>query len=59
MMLVSTLAGRRNKRAADDDARVIVGDVGELQAAGDVADGEHAPVGRLQAGVDLDPACAS
>ena len=42
--------------AADDDAGVIVGDVGELRAADHVADGEHARVGGHEALVHLDAA---
>ena len=42
------------QRVADDDACVIAGHVRELVAADDVADREHALVGRAQAVVDLD-----
>src|SRR6185295_15624558 len=44
------------QQAADDDAGVVVGNVGELRAADDVADGQHAAVRGCEPLAHLDAA---
>ena len=50
------LHGQAKQRVPDDEAGMIVGEVGELPPARDVADGIDAPVGGLEPLVDDDPA---
>ena len=52
--LAAGLGWQAEQDPADDDTGMIVGDVRELQAARDIADGIHAPVGRAQVGADRD-----
>ncbi len=47
------LCREAEERVADDEACVIVGDVGELQAADDIADRKDALVCGAQAVVDI------
>jgi hypothetical protein len=50
------LGGQAEQGVADDDAGVVIGDMRELQRAGDVADREHALVRGAQAPIDRDAA---
>ena len=54
--VVVHLGRQGEERVADDDAGVIAGHVGELIAAGHVADGEDLAVAGAQPPVDDDPA---
>ena len=54
---LQTHPGRQPQQGvADDDAGMVVGEVGELEAAGAIADGEDAAVRAAQAGIDRDAA---
>ena len=50
-----TRTRQAKQRVPDDEAGVIVGEMGELPPARDVADGIDAPVGGLEPLVDHDP----
>ena len=52
MSVAATLSPAADVRA--DFPGMVTGEMGELQAADDVADGEHPLVGGAQAGIDLD-----
>ena len=48
------LRGQAEQRVADDDSRMVAGDVGEFRPAADIADREDAPVGAAQPRIDRD-----